>query len=52
MVIIKQESIPLNAAFNVLNSICKIKIEYDGMESIITGFFIKINSLKYLITYR
>ena len=52
MVIIKQESIPLNAAFKVLNSICKIKIEYDGMESFITGFFIKINSLKYLITYR
>ena len=51
MVITKQESIPLNAAFKVLNSICKIKIEYDGMESIITGFFIKINSLKYLITY-
>ena len=50
MVIIKQESIPLNAAFKVLNSICKIKIEYDGMESIITGFFIKINSLKYLMT--
>ena len=50
MVITKQESIPLNAAFKVLNSICKIKIEYDGMESIITGFFIKINSLKYLMT--
>jgi len=51
MVITKQESIPLNAAFKVLNSICKIKIEYDEMESIITGFFFKINSLKYLITY-
>ena len=50
MVIVKQESIPLNVAFKVLNSICKIKIEYDGMESIITGFFIKINSLKYLMT--
>ena len=50
MVIIKQEGIPLNAAFKVLNSICKIKIKYDGMESIITGFFIKINSLKYLMT--
>ena len=50
MVITKQESIPLNAAFKVLNSICKIKIKYDGMESIITGFFIKINSLKYLMT--
>ena len=50
MVIVKQESIPLNIAFKVLNSICKIKIKYDGMESIITGFFIKINSLKYLMT--
>ena len=50
MVIVKQESIPLNVAFKVLNSICKIKIKYDGMESIITGFFIKINSLKYLMT--
>ena len=50
MVNVKQESIPLNVAFKVLNSICKIKIEYDGMESIITGFFIKINSLKYLMT--
>ena len=50
MVNVKQESIPLNVAFKVLNSICKIKIKYDGMESIITGFFIKINSLKYLMT--
>ena len=50
MIIVKQESIPLNVAFKVLNSICKIKIKYDGMESIITGFFIKINSLKYLMT--
>ena len=50
MIIVKQESIPLNIAFKVLNSICKIKIKYDGMESIITGFFIKINSLKYLMT--
>ena len=50
MVITKQESIPLNVAFKVLNSICKIKIKYDGLESIITGFFIKINSLKYLMT--
>ena len=50
MVNVKQESIPLNAAFKVLNSICKINIKYDGMESIITGFFIKINSLKYLMT--
>ena len=50
MIIVKQESIPLNVAFKALNSICKIKIEYDGMESIITGFFIKINSLKYLMT--
>lgn len=50
MVNVKQESIPLNVAFKVLNSICKIKIKYDGMESIITGFLIKINSLKYLMT--
>jgi len=50
MIITKQENIPLNVAFKVLNSICTIKIKYDGMESIITGFFIKINSLKYLMT--
>ena len=45
------EQIPLHVASKVLNSICKIKIEYEEMACITTGFFIKINSLKYLITH-
>ena len=45
------KQIPLNVASKVLNSICKIKIEHNEMVCIITGFFIKINSLKYLITH-